>query len=72
MSAVEGERGDMYLTVRQVDERLGVGRTSIYDWVRRGLFPKQVKIFRASRWRERDIEKWLAEQPRGAYGEVKP
>jgi prophage regulatory protein len=39
----------------------GVCRTTIYDWVKAGRFPRPVKIGpRAIGWRESDIAEWLA------------
>lgn len=47
-----------------VQERVGgVSRTTIYEWVKKGLFPKPVKIGgRAIAWRVSDLERW-AENP---------
>lgn len=43
-----------------VQERVGgVSRTTIYEWVKKGQFPKPVKIgARAIAWRVSDLEKW--------------
>lgn len=47
-----------------VQERVGgVSRTTIYEWVKKGQFPKPVKIGgRAIAWRASDLNQW-AENP---------
>lgn len=47
-----------------VQERVGgVSRTTIYEWVKKGQFPKPVKIGgRAIAWRVSDLDQW-AENP---------
>ncbi|KAA9005944.1 helix-turn-helix transcriptional regulator [Histidinibacterium aquaticum] len=51
-----------------VEEMTGLSRSSIYDMMARGEFPKPVKIGRrAVAWREGDIVAWLnARQPAAA------
>ncbi len=52
---------NLYLTVDQVAERLGVSRDTIWRWKRNGTFPKAVKLGgRTTRWRLSDIEAWEA------------
>lgn len=46
------------LTIRQVKARTGMGETFIYGGGVDGTFPKAVKIGRASRWVEAEIEAW--------------
>jgi prophage regulatory protein len=51
----------VYLSVIQVAERLGVSRDSIYRWKRLADFPKAYKLSAgSSRWRLVDIEAWEA------------
>jgi excisionase family DNA binding protein len=59
---------DRYLTVKEVAERLHVCRASIYLWRRRD-FPPPLKFGRSSRWRDTELEEWIAKQPKGVYGE---
>ena len=61
--------GDRFLTVKEVADRLGVGRSSVFDWAKRGVFPKQKKFGTTSRWSLVEVEAWIAAQPVGAYGE---
>ena len=42
----------------------GISRSTIYEMIQRGEFPKQVKLgARAVGWRRRDIEAWLDSRP---------
>lgn len=44
-----------------VETRTGLARSTIYDWMKRGAFPRPVALgARLVGWRESDIEKWLA------------
>lgn len=44
-----------------VERETGLSKTTIYDRIRQGTFPKPVSIGSAAvRWRLRDIEEWLA------------
>ncbi|MYH30933.1 MAG: helix-turn-helix domain-containing protein [Acidobacteria bacterium] len=56
------------LTTSDVCERLQIGRTALHFGSRDGTFPPPIKIGRASRWRESDIDKWIARQPTTAPG----
>ena len=56
---------DRMLRKAEVLSRCGVSYTTVWRWVRSGRFPAPVKIGpRAVRWRESEIEAWLAERPR--------
>lgn len=44
-----------------VEARTGLSRSTIYDWMKRGEFPKPVALgTRRVGWREGDIEAWVA------------
>lgn len=44
-----------------VEARTGLSRSTIYDWMKRGEFPKPVALgARLVGWRETDIAAWLA------------
>lgn len=54
------------LRIREVSERLGVSKTTIYKWVKEERFPEPVILgAHASRWVEQEISDWLADRPRG-------
>lgn len=45
---------------RQLEEQLGLSRSSIYKMVADGLFPKPIKLGpRAVGWRADEVENWL-------------
>ena len=47
---------------RQLEEQLGLSRSSIYKMVADGLFPKPIKLgSRAVGWRADEVENWLIE-----------
>lgn len=49
---------------RQVEARTGLSRSTIYDKVSRGEFPKPVRLGeRAVGWRADAIEQWLQTRP---------
>jgi excisionase family DNA binding protein len=53
-----------YLTVAEVAARLKVSRVALWQWRRRGLFPKAVRIgTHAIRFRVADIEEWERQRP---------
>jgi prophage regulatory protein len=48
----------------QVQERVGLSRSSIYKLVKEGKFPKPVSLgARAVGWRDSHIDQWLEERP---------
>ncbi|MGC6399502.1 helix-turn-helix transcriptional regulator [Sphingomonas sp. FW199] len=51
---------DRILRLPKVLERTGLSRATLYRKIRRGTFPKQIKIAeRCSGWRESAINEWL-------------
>jgi len=49
-----------FLRIREVVERTGLSRSSIYQKIKDGLFPKQVKISaNASAWLESEVDSWI-------------
>ena len=48
------------LRVREVLERVPVGRSKLYEMMREGAFPSPVKIGKVSAWRVSDVERWIA------------
>lgn len=63
---------DRMLTRRDVEVRVGLSGSTIYDAIKRGTFPRPVKVgVRAVRWSESEIEAWLADRQRGG-GEPTP
>ena len=53
------------LTRHEVEERVGLKRSSIYRLMRDDDFPEPIKVgIRAVRWLETEINSWLASRPR--------
>jgi prophage regulatory protein len=48
----------------EVKAMVGLGTTAIYALIKKGEFPKPVKIGRASRWVEQEIQEWIMERVR--------
>ena len=47
--------------------RSGLSRSTVYRQMAEGAFPRPLKVgVRAVRWREAEIEDWLASRPRAA------
>lgn len=46
----------------QVKAMVGLGRSSIYDRIKRGDFPQQIKLGRSSGWVEAEVQVWISEQ----------
>ena len=49
------------MTVKDVVERLGVSKTTVYDMIKNGSFPEGGKIGKQRRWSKDTVEKWIAE-----------
>ena len=53
------------LRLREVLARCGLSRSSLYRKMRDGSFPTPLQVgVRAVRWRESEVEHWLATRPR--------
>jgi len=51
------------LGIQQVLQRVPVSRSTIYDWIARGLFPAPFKIGpRRVAWTPRMVSEWIAEK----------
>ena len=44
----------------EVGKRLCCGRTHLFLMVKRGEFPEPLRMGRARRWRESDVDAWIA------------
>lgn len=51
----------------QVEQRTGLSRSTLYQYIKDGDFPKPVRLgLRAVGWLESDISDWIAARVRGA------
>ena len=56
--------GEKLLTIRDVCTIARIPRTTVYNAINEGMFPRPVRVrSKTIRWRARDIEKWLADLP---------
>ena len=59
------DRRNMLLTRRQVEALCRLSTSSIYRFMRDGLFPEPIRVGRrAVRWYASEIDEWLASRPR--------
>ncbi|MCY1300610.1 Prophage CP4-57 regulatory protein (AlpA) [compost metagenome] len=49
------------LDFTSVSRKVGLSRKTIYCRIKTGDFPQQVKIGRASRWLQHEVDAWIAE-----------
>ena len=48
------------LRLKQVTEKVGVGKTTIYRWINANQFPKPINLSSSSvGWLEADINDWI-------------
>lgn len=60
MKRQETLRAKKILKMPQVSEVTGLSKSSIYELIRDGKFPKQIKLsVRSVGWLESDIDSWL-------------
>lgn len=60
------------LTRKEVEHIIGLKRSTIYDWMRSGRFPRPMRLGpKAVRWRQSDITTWM-EELRRSNGDESP
>lgn len=52
----------------EVMHRVGLGRTAIYQRIRRSEFPRPIRVDGMALWRESEVRAWIAERVRQAQG----
>lgn len=50
---------DQFVDMVFITHLLGVSDKWIYRLIKEGLFPKQIKLGRSSRWLQSEVEAWL-------------
>lgn len=69
MQASPQTTGEVLLRLNDVTRRLGLGRSSVYELVRRGELCPPVKLgVRASAWPQSAIDAFIAEKVRASGG----
>lgn len=57
----------VFLALPEVKRRTGMGTTFIYEEIKEGRFPKQVRLGkRAARWIEAEVQQWCEDKLRAA------
>jgi excisionase family DNA binding protein len=57
------EFGMQFFTDKQLAERFGVSRPTVWRWVAAGAFPKPIRLGpNVTRWSAADVEAWLAQR----------
>ena len=60
---------DRLLRLRDVQAIVGLSRSTIYEMMQKGLFPRQVLLGRrAVAWWESEVNEWVASRPRTTQG----
>lgn len=50
---------DRIIRLPEVIERVGLSKSTIYQNIQDGTFPKQLKLGRTSGWLESEIDAWI-------------
>lgn len=61
---------EKFIRLPEVKKMVGLGTTAIYDRMKLGEFPKQVKLGLLSVWVESEIQNWMKEQIRASRPEA--
>jgi prophage regulatory protein len=58
---------DRYLRRKEVEERVGLKKSAIYNHIKAGTFPKpeHLRGKRTARWRASAIARWMEDQSSG-------
>lgn len=58
---------DALLRLPQVQQRIPLSKSEIYQRIKEGTFPKQVRIsHKVAAWKESEIDAWIAAQGQAA------
>jgi prophage regulatory protein len=67
------QRAPAFLRHKQVETRTGLSRSTIYQYIKDGVFPKPVPLGpRAVGWLEAEVSGWIAERVRIARDGSRP
>lgn len=58
------DNSDRIMRIQEVTAVIGVGRSSLYKWMKAGSFPASVQLgARAIGWRSSAIDRWIQARP---------
>jgi prophage regulatory protein len=67
------QREPAFLRRKQVETRTGLSRSTIYQYIKDGIFPKPVPLGpRAVGWLESEVSEWIAERVKIARDSNRP
>ena len=59
----EENMNEKFLRLHEVKRRTGLSRTTIYDWMSKGKFPRPIHLgVRSVAWREKKVNQWMQER----------
>lgn len=64
-SKIPGVVGFRFMRLPEVCKAAGISKSTIWERVRRGMFPHPVKVTdKCTAWRSDEVEAWMASRPR--------
>lgn len=61
MNEAGSDDGERLIRLSEVKQRVGLGKTLIYEMISEGRFPKPYKLTpAAARWSAREVDAWIA------------
>lgn len=60
------------IRLADVCDMIGLKHTAIYERISNGTFPKPIKIGKASRWLETEVQAWIGDQVKATRGAPGP
>lgn len=60
------------LRLKDVQERVAMGKTTIYDWIKAGTFPAPVHLGTMAAWVESEVDSWIQQRIAARDGQVPP
>ncbi len=66
LASTEQRRITRLIRLKEVQHRVGLGRSTIYRWMAEGKFPKPVQLGGyAVAWAQEDIDAWICNREHG-------
>lgn len=60
---IEDRRVTRLIRLKEVQHRVGLGRSTIYRWMAEGKFPKPVQLGGSTvAWSEGEVDRWIADR----------
>lgn len=64
---INEQSDSVWLNCRQLMQRLEISRSTLYNWLKTGDFPRPVKLGpNSNRWHVADIREWEEKHRKGA------